>query len=110
MQSGIERLDFWLSYDSLKKTMLSHFHFGRIAGAYRYVPDARLDARHRRPVEWIDTDIDRSRFDSDPHSCFDLSRMVFSVFRNDAEARIERLLEGRTTPAPAAPRRVGEEA
>ena len=71
--------------------------FGRIIGDYRYVPDAPLGGRHQRPVEWINTDLARSRLDSDLRNSFGAQQTVFKVSRDDAETRIEALLKGTTT-------------
>ncbi len=72
--------------------------FGRIVEDYRYASDAPSEARHQRPVEWINTDIARSRLDSDLLYSLGGAMTVFSVRRNNAEARVRALLEGKTTP------------
>ncbi len=74
--------------------------FGRISGNYRYVDGAPSGERHQRPVEWINTDLARSRLDSDLLYSFGAAQTVFKVTRNDAEDRIRTLLEGRA-PRPA---------
>ena len=83
--------------------------FGRIAGNYRYASDAPSEARHQRPVEWINTNIARSRLDSDLLYSLGGAMTVFSVHRNDAEARIKALLEGKPMPAPVVVRRTNNE-
>lgn len=75
--------------------------FGRIAEDYRYAFDAPPEARHQRPVEWINTDIARSKLDADLRYSLGGAMTVFSVHRNNAEARIRALLEGKPMPAAA---------
>ena len=72
--------------------------FGRIAEDYQYASDAPPGARHQRPVEWIDTDIARSKLDTDLRFSLGGAMTVFSVQRNKAEARIRALLEGKPMP------------
>lgn len=82
--------------------------FGRIDGDYRYAPDAPPGARHQRPVEWINTDITRSRLDSDLRYSLGGAMTVFRIQRNDAETRIKALMEGKI-PTPAVPRQMNNE-
>ena len=78
--------------------------FGRVTGPYRHVPDAPADARHQRPVEWLATDILRSRIDNDILLSFSGRMTVFKVWRNHAEARIREMLG---VGGPPQPRNIG---
>ena len=78
--------------------------FGRVTGPYRHVPDAPADARHQRPVEWLATDILRSRIDNDILLSFSVKKTVFEVRRNHAEARISEMLG---VGGPPQPRNIG---
>ena len=73
------------------------------------MPAAPEGARHQRPVDWIDTDIARSRLDSDLRYSLGGAMTVFGVHRNNAKARIEALLEGRPMPSAAKPKESGIE-
>ena len=83
--------------------------FGRIADDYRFVPDAPSQARHQRPVEWINTDIARSKLDSDLRYSLGGAMTVFGVHRNNAEARVKALLEGKPMPIPVVPQQTNNE-
>ena len=56
--------------------------FGRIAGPYHYVPNAPASAKHQRPVEWLATDIPRSKIDGDLRFTLGGAMTVFEVKRN----------------------------
>lgn len=71
--------------------------FGRITEDCRYASDAPPEARHQRPVEWINTDIVRNKLDADLRYSLGGAMTVFSVHRNNAEARIRTLLDGKPT-------------
>lgn len=72
----------------------SSIAFGKIIESYRYVPEAPDGAKHQQPVEWRNTDIPRSKIDSDLRFSLGGAMTVFSVYRNNAEDRINALLEG----------------
>ncbi len=72
---------------------------GRVTGAYQYRPDLPPDARHTRPVEWI-KEIPRSAMDQDLLYSFGAFMTVCRIQRNNAEERIQALLEGKTAPFP----------
>ena len=74
--------------------------FGRLTGPYRYASTAPTDARHQCPIEWLATDIPRSKIDSDLRFSLGGAMTVFEVKRNNAEARIKAMLDGRTLPPP----------
>lgn len=86
---------------------------GRIAGPYRYATDLGADMLHVRPVKWIRTDYPRPDFDKDLLFSFGSFLGVSTVSRNNAEARLEALVAGKRTSAPAgpidAPAEAGEE-
>ena len=64
---------------------------GKITGVYRYEPE--LQYPHVRPVEWSATDIPRSSFDRDLLYSFGGLLTVFQVNRNNAQERIERVVQ-----------------
>jgi len=68
---------------------------GRAWGPYQYRPDHPEGARHTRPVEWITTDIPRSAFDQDILYSLGAYMAVCQIQRNQAEERIQAVLEGR---------------
>jgi restriction system protein len=72
--------------------------FGRITGPYRFVADAPEEAKHQRPVEWLATDVPRSKIDSDLRFSIGGAMTVFEVRRNNAEVRIRAMLEGKSAP------------
>ena len=76
--------------------------FGRITGPYRHVPNAPDSAKHQRPVEWLATDIPRSKIDADLRFSLGGAMTVFEVKRNNAEARIRAMLTGEV-PTSASP-------
>ncbi len=71
---------------------------GKVTGDYKYRPDSPPDARHTRDVEWIQQDIPRSRFDQDLLYSLGAFMTVCRIQRNNAEARIKAILEGKTPP------------
>ena len=83
--------------------------FGRVTNDYRYTSDAPAEARHQRPVEWIATDIARSRLDGDLRYSLGGAMTVFGVHRNDAEARIKALLDGKPMLAPVMPQQTDKQ-
>jgi len=76
---------------------------GKVTGDYKYQPDNPVDAKHTRPVEWIQPDIPRSRFDQDLLYSLGAFMTVCQIKRNNAEERIKAILEGRTLPPPVTP-------
>ena len=77
--------------------------FGRItARPYRHVPNAPDAAKHQRPVEWLATDIPRSKIDADLRFSLGGAMTVFEVKRNNAETRIRAMLTGEV-PTSASP-------
>lgn len=74
--------------------------FGRINGSYHFVANAPEEAKHQRSVEWLATDIPRSKIDGDLRFSLGGTMTVFEVKRNNAEARIRAMLENKTLPPP----------
>ncbi|MFI2810371.1 restriction endonuclease [Microbulbifer sp. JSM ZJ756] len=68
----------------------SSIAIGRVTGSYRRSPDGE----HQRPVEWLETDLPRSRFDQDILYSFGAFLTVCQIKRNNAEERINAVLSG----------------
>jgi len=81
---------------------------GKVTGPYSYREDFPEEARHTRPVEWLNKDIPRSAFDQDILYSLGAFMTVCRIQRHNAEERIRAMLEGRRIPPPAAPP-VGDE-
>ena len=86
----------------------SEVAFGRITGTYRYDSNAPDDARHQRPVQWMNTSVPRINIDEDLRVSLDVLNTVFAVPRKYA-ARIESLLEGKSKSAFSSPQEGEEE-
>lgn len=80
---------------------------GTISGNYVYRSDLGDGIRHTRPVKWIRTDLPRTAFDQDLLYSFGAFMTVCRVQRNDAESRIQAILEGKSATIPKA--KVSEE-
>jgi restriction system protein len=72
----------------------------RVVGEYEYLPQNPARTKHTRAVAWIHTDLPRSRFDQDLLYSFGALMTVCQIERNNAEARIRAIVEGRTPSAP----------
>jgi restriction system protein len=68
---------------------------GKVKGPYEYRNDLGDDVLHTRPVEWIKTDIPRTRFDQDILYSFGAFMTVCQVQRNNAEQRVLEVLNHR---------------
>lgn len=68
---------------------------GQITSPYKYLPDA--PAQHQRRVQWVRTDIPRSEVDQDLLYTLGSTLTVFQASRNDAEARLAALAQGKPT-------------
>jgi restriction system protein len=66
---------------------------GRIAGPYRYDPSKPPESRHTRPVKWLNTEVPRSAFGQDLLYSLGAIGTVCQISRNDAEARVEAILQ-----------------
>lgn len=62
---------------------------GKVVGEYRC-----NDGEHQRPVEWLDVDLPRSRFDQDILYSLGAFLTVCQIKRNNAEERIKAVLAG----------------
>lgn len=70
---------------------------GKIAGDYEYRKDLGDIIRHTRKVKWIKKDIPRGDFDQDILYSFGAFMTVCQITRNNAEKRVEKMLEGKKT-------------
>lgn len=68
----------------------SSIAIGRVTGSYQL----SADGEHQRPVEWLVTDLPRSRFDQDILYSFGAFLTVCQIKRNNAEERINAVLSG----------------
>jgi len=75
---------------------------GRVTGPYAYRMDLG-ENHHTRPVEWLRTDIPRTAFEQDLLYSFGAFMTVCRIHRNNAEARIQAVLEGRGAVAAPSP-------
>lgn len=66
---------------------------GRVTGSYTYRPDFDPSARHTLPVKWLATDTPRSTFGQDLLYSMGAFMTVCRIQRNDAEARVEAILQ-----------------
>jgi restriction system protein len=73
---------------------------GTIHSEYKHSDALGSDMRHLRDVQWIRTDIPRAAFDQDLLYSFGAFMTVCQVTRNNAEARIKAIVEGRPTSSP----------
>lgn len=73
---------------------------GSVTGPYQYRTDIPGGPRHTRPVKWTRTDLPRSAFDQDLLYSLGAFMTICQIERNNAEARIRALLEGKPVPKP----------
>ncbi|MGW0333108.1 CBS domain-containing protein [Streptomyces sp. NPDC003011] len=71
---------------------------GRVTGDYEYRSAAADGMRHVRRVEWLVTDIDRQKFQSDLLDSMGSLLTVFELSRFGAAERVAALAEGRPDP------------
>jgi len=71
---------------------------GKVSGEYQYVTDQGIDLRHKRSVEWIKTDIPRTKFDQDLLYSLGAFMTVCQISRNNAENRVRGVLSGTAKP------------
>ena len=67
--------------------------FGKITGNYLYKPDNPSGAKHTRSVEWLQTDIARDLIGQDLLYSLGAFMTVCQIKRNNAEERINTLIE-----------------
>jgi restriction system protein len=65
----------------------STLSFGRVAGDYRWDPEAPEGNRHRRAVEWLETGVPRMLFSESARYELGSSITLFRVRRNAGELR-----------------------
>ncbi len=68
--------------------------FGRISGPYRYQANMPSHARHTRAVTWL-KEIPRTAIDQDLLYSFGAFMTVCRIKRNNAEERVQAMLEGK---------------
>jgi len=73
---------------------------GRITGPYKYQAKALEGVRHTRPVKWIRKDLPRTALDQDLLYSLGAFMTVCQIQRNQAEERIEKIIEGEPPPPP----------
>lgn len=83
---------------------------GRVKGPYQYRADLPEGARHTRPVEWRRIDIPRSAFDQDLLHSLGSAMTVCQIQRNNAETRVQALVEGKAKLATAPGLEIEEQA
>lgn len=66
---------------------------GEVIGDYRFEPDNPPDARHTRPVKWLD-EFPRNQFSQDLLYSLGSARTICRIQRNNAEERVRRMLAG----------------
>jgi restriction system protein len=71
---------------------------GKVTGPYCYRTDLGDDIHHIRQVQWIRTDIPRTSFQQDLLRKLNLPPAVYQISRNNAEERIQAMLNGQKDP------------
>ncbi|GKV70594.1 restriction endonuclease [Sporosarcina sp. NCCP-2716] len=67
---------------------------GRVTGSYQYRTDLH-SSNHTLPVQWIKKDIPRTQFQQDLLYSFGAFMTVCQIQRNQAEARVAKIVQGR---------------
>lgn len=76
-----------------------HLALGRITGNYRYIAaEADPERRHRRPVDWVVTDVPRTLVKQDLLYSLGAFSTVCEISRNDAAWRLEQLSASKSDP------------
>lgn len=91
---------------------IPELHFGVIKSDAQFDPGGEPDYRHYREVTWL-RDIPRSAMDKDILYSLGAIMTICEISRNDAEARVRRMLQlpvPKTAPAAASPETPREEA
>jgi restriction system protein len=76
---------------------------GEIRSDYEYRTDLGDAIHHTRKVKWLKTDLPRTVFDQDLLYSFGAFMTVCKIKRNDAEARVHAIVEGKPIPVAASP-------
>ena len=80
---------------ALPSKLQSTIAIGRVDGVYEYRTDLGDDIHHVRKVKWIKTDIPRTDFEQDLLYSLGAHMTVCQIRRNNAEARVKAMLEGK---------------
>ncbi|MGC1687569.1 MAG: restriction endonuclease [Candidatus Acidiferrales bacterium] len=73
---------------------------GEVISGYEYRTDLGDLVRHTRRVKWIKSDLPRTAFEQDLLYSFGAFMTVCKIKRNDAEARVHAIVEGKPAPVP----------
>ncbi len=78
---------------------------GIVQSDYEFRSDLGSNLQHSRKVKWLKTDLPRTAFDQDLLYSFGAFMTVCKIERNQAEARVKALVEGKgkTAPVPKSP-------
>lgn len=85
----------------LPRKRTSQIAVGRVAGPYKY-QNVGNEQRHTRAVDWLKPDIPRTVFLQDLLHSFGAFMTVCQISRNDAEKRIQAVLNTGNDPGPVA--------
>lgn len=80
---------------ALPSKIQSTIAIGKVEGHYEYRTDLGDDIHHIRKVKWMKTDIPRTDFDQDLLYSLGAAMTVCQIRRNNAEARVKAMLEGK---------------
>lgn len=86
----------------LPRKRTSQIAIGRVVGPYQYL-DVGGTPRHTRSVEWIETDLPRTVFRQDLLYSFGAFMTVCNISRNNAEQRVQAVLESGKDPGMQSP-------
>ena len=84
----------------LPRRLTSQIAIGRVTGGYEYKKVGTVH-RHTRAVEWLRPDVPRTAFAQDILYSFGAAMTVCNITRNDAERRVQAVLEGKQDPGQA---------
>jgi restriction system protein len=73
---------------------------GKVTGGYAYQTGLAPGVNHTRQVRWLRMDIPKTAFQQDLLYSFGAFMTVCQIKRNNAEARVHAILDGRPAPAP----------
>lgn len=76
---------------------------GEVLSGYEYRTDLGNHVHHTRKVKWLKTDLPRTAFDQDLLYSFGAFMTVCKISRNNAEARVHAIVEGKPEPIPVSP-------
>jgi len=93
---------------ALPLKMRRQIALGRVSGPYHYRTDIG-DVHHTRAVEWIRPDVPRSDFAQDLLYSLGAFMTVCRIQRNNAEERVQAVLNGKPDPGLTAPPIIQEE-